>query len=119
RACRVSRRLEREFPELDWIKAVRARAEENQRRQSWVPPSPSELIALEARPELRFVESGEQLLRVIRESLERAQEELQGETPAVLDLWNDLGLHDNVRPYTPKSEHALSDWLARFTGRAL
>lgn len=118
-ACRVLRRLEREFPELDWIKAIRARAEDNQRRQSWVPPSPSELVELAARPELRFVESGEQLLRVIRESLERAQEELQGETPAVRDLWNDLGLRDNVRYYTPKSENELSDWLARFMRRDL
>ena len=118
-ACRVLRRLERQFPELDWIKAIRARAEENQRRQSWVPPAPSELVALAARPELRFVESGEQLLRVIRESLERAQEELQGETPAVRDLWNDLGLRDNVRYYTPKSENELSDWLARFMRRDL
>jgi hypothetical protein len=118
-ACRVLRRLDSEFSELDWIKAIRARAEENQRRQSWVPPSPSELVALAARPELRFVESGEQLLRVIRESLERAQEELQGETPAVRDLWNDLGLRDNVRYYTPKSENELSDWLARFMRRDL
>lgn len=118
-ACRVLRRLEREFPELDWIKAIRARAEESQRRQSGVPPSPSELVALAARPELRFVESGEQLLRVIRESLERAQEELQGETPAVRDLWNDLGRRDNVRHYTPKSENELSDWLARFMRRDL
>jgi hypothetical protein len=118
-ACRVLRRLEGDFPELDWIKAIRARAEENQRRQSWMPPSPRELIALAARPELRFVESGEQLLRVIRESLERAQEELQGETPAVRDLWNDLGLHDKVRFYAPKSENELSDWLARFMRRDL
>ena len=117
--CRVLRRLESEFPELDWLKAIRARAEANQRRQSWVPPSPGELIALAARPELRFVESGDQLLHVIRESLERAQEELRGETPAVRDLWNDLGLHDNVRYYTPKSENELSDWLARFMRRDL
>jgi hypothetical protein len=118
-ACRVLRRLEREFSQLDWIKAIRARAEENQRRQSWGPPSPSELVALAARPELRFVESGEQLLRVIGESLERAQEELQGETPAVRDLWNDLGRRGDVRHYTPKSENELSDWLARFMRRDL
>jgi len=59
------------------------------------------------------------LLRVIRESLERAQQELQGETPAVRDLWNNVGLRDNVRCYTPKSENELSDWLARFMGRDL
>jgi hypothetical protein len=39
--------------------------------------------------------------------------------PAVRDLWNDLGLHDNVRHYTPKSENELSDWLARFMRRDL
>jgi len=118
-ACRVLGRIERTFPELDWMKGVRARAERNARRQSWVPPSPAALIALVAQPELRLVESGEQLLRVVLESLGRAQDELQGETPAVRDLWNDVGLRGKVRYYTPKNENELSDWLARFMRRDL
>lgn len=118
-ACRALERIERTFPELTWMKGIRARAEQNSRRQSWVPPLPGALIALVARPELRFVESGEQLLRVVLESLGRAQDELQGETPAVRDLWNDVGLRGKVRYYTPKNENEISDWLARFMRRDL
>jgi hypothetical protein len=53
---------------------------------------------------VRPVESGAQLLRLIRDSLQRLQQKLHGRTPAIVDLW------DRDRP---KDENALSDYVKR------
>jgi hypothetical protein len=69
------------------------------------------LLRLGRDRKLRLVESGEQLLEVIIESLRRLEEELQGETPAAPDLWNRLP--DGA--LRPKSENELSDYVVRIS----
>jgi hypothetical protein len=119
-ACAVLRELEHAFPDLDWLRAVVSRAEDNMRRQTWVPPKARDVIQMAHRPQLRFIQSGDHLLDVLIEALGRAQAELQGQTPAVGDLWNDLGRdYEGKRWWSPKTEPELSDWLARFLRRDL
>jgi hypothetical protein len=115
-ACRQLRRLEGQFPELEWLPALRSKAEDRMRRATWLPPTPADVIALAAEPSLlRFVESGEQLLAVLVESVSRAQTYLHAENPAVIELWHDRG--NGV--WRPATEPQLSDWLARFLRRDL
>jgi hypothetical protein len=62
----------------------------------------------------RFVESGEQLLGVVLESLSRLQRELHGDLAAVGDLWN-----SQKADWWPKQEEDISDYIARFLRRDL
>jgi hypothetical protein len=62
----------------------------------------------------RFVESSEQLLGAIVESLQRLQAELHGELAAVGDLWNNDG-----NEWWPKQEEDVSDYIVRFLRRDL
>ena len=64
--------------------------------------------------EHRLVQTGDQLLAVVLESLERLQEELQGETPAIRFLWN-----EDPSRLRPKEESALSDYVKRHLQRDL
>ena len=75
------------FPGLTWMKWMAAKATLETLRQSWVPPTPTSLLAMAREPKLRIVQSGSHLLSVLIESLERLESELQGETPGVPDLW--------------------------------
>jgi hypothetical protein len=115
-ACRELRRVETRFADLDWLRAIRAGAEERMRRATWRPPSAAEVVALAAEPgRLRFVESGEQLLAVLLESVSRAQRYLHAENAAVVELWH----HRTTGVWRPASEPEFSDWLARFFRRDL
>ena len=62
----------------------------------------------------RFVESNEQLLNVVIESLYRLQAELHGELAAVGDLWN-----NQEKEWWPKQEEDISDYIARFLRKDL
>jgi hypothetical protein len=53
------------------------------------------------------VQSGQQLIDVILESLERLQQKLHGETPLVPFLWNE----STKKKFTPKNENELSDFV--------
>jgi hypothetical protein len=103
------------FSGLNWMRWVAAKATSATLRQTWVPPSPSSLLAMSREPKLRIVQSGSHLLSVLIESLERLGSELQGETPAAPDLW------DEVRKgaFKPKDENHLSDYIARHFRRNL
>jgi len=59
-----------------------------------------------------LVESGDQLQDVLIESLKRLEEKLQGETPAVSDLWNEIS-NGHERRYAPKDEKRFSDYVKR------
>jgi len=98
-----------ELPQLEWLKWILVEARETNRCRSWVPVQPSEVIKIAHDNDARFVQSGEQLLRVVLESLKRLQEKLHGETAAAVDLWNE------VQPgiYRPKDENHLSNYVKR------
>ena len=104
KAVNAIRRVKDELPHLDWLKWVVLDAQTAMIRYTWSPPNPSELLKLVADPRRRLVESGEQLLEVIIGSLQRAQNKLQGHTPAAPFLWDTV-------VYRPKSEAVFSDWV--------
>lgn len=102
-------RLRRKFPDLGWISQTVLRTREAMRRDTWAPPSVRQVMALSENAGRRLVQTGEQLLELLMESLGRLQEELQGELPSVSGLWDHLGRGQ----YRPKDEQELSDMIAR------
>lgn len=105
-SCEAIRKISCELPELDWIKWTLLEAKINARRHTWVPHRPDEIIKITTDQELRLVNNGDQLINVLIESMKRLEAKLQGETPAVIDLWNE-------NPYRPKDENRFSDYVKR------
>jgi hypothetical protein len=87
------------------------------RRTTWKYPKPEEFLELILNREKRLVQNGEQLLNVLIESLDRLELELQGETPAVRDLWDKNNSDNNL--FRPIDENAFSDYVKRFLDRDL
>ncbi|MHB1042630.1 MAG: NACHT domain-containing protein [Eubacteriales bacterium] len=105
-ACEAIQRIYRELPGLDWLKWILHEAKINARRHTWTPHQPEEILKIAANKDMRLVNNGDQLLGVIIESIKRLEKKLQGETPAVADLWNE-------KPFTPKDENRFSDYVKR------
>ncbi|MGE0469357.1 MAG: hypothetical protein AB7L09_09980 [Nitrospira sp.] len=107
RASEAIKRIQRELPELDWLKWVLLDAQAQTRRATWVHPQPQQIIKLAADRELRLIQSGDQLLQVLLESLERIQSLLHGETPEVPFLWNNA----SKTTTRPKDENAFANYV--------
>jgi len=114
-ACAIIQGLRDAHPECPWLHDVLLDAQRNQRRNAWVPPDPSELLALVRDRKRRYIGSPSALLALIEESLAQYEEELHGTTPAVTNLWDRLP-DGTMRP---KEENHLSDDLARHLRREL
>jgi predicted NACHT family NTPase len=114
-ACKEIERIINNFPELDWLKSILLEAQNLTRRKTWVPLQPSEIIKLASNPELRPVQSGEELLQVLVESLKSLETELQGETPAAIFLWDRI----DKNFYKPKDENTFSDYVKLYLDREL
>ncbi len=99
--------LSSQLPNIQWLKWRIHDAEMNYIRNSWRPFEPSDVLKIFSNPELRLVQSGEQLEGVVIESLARLQQFLQGETPESVFLWNELP----SKKYRPKEENRLSDYV--------
>lgn len=99
--------LSYKLPNNKWLKWQIYNAEMNYLRNSWQPFEPSDVLKIFSNPELRLIQSGEQLEGVILESLARLQQILQGETPESVFLWNELP----NKKYRPKEENRLSDYV--------
>ncbi len=115
RACEAIKKLQRELPELHWLKWVQMDAEAEARRATWVPARPQDIVKLAASHELRLVQSGDQLLQVLIESLERFQADLQGEIPEAQFLWDKV----DKRSAKPKDEEAFSDYVKIYLDKDL
>lgn len=85
------------------------------RQRTWTPPDITQMKTLAERADRRLVESGDHLLDVLTESLDRFEGELHGELPAVSTLWDNLG----DGRFRPKDEQELSDAVARHLRRDL
>jgi hypothetical protein len=107
RACEAIKKLQQEFPESDWLKSVQVDAEAEVRRVTWVPARPQDILKLATDRELRLVQSGDQLLQVLVDSLERFQSLLQGETPEAQFLWDNISISDAK----PKDENTFADYI--------
>ena len=99
-------RIQKELPDLV-LKWSLFRARVQARQKTWSPPQPEELLALTTSTQARFVQSGEQLLEVIIESLERLEDALQGTTPAVRYIWDKV----TKSKFRPVDENTFSDYV--------
>jgi len=104
-ACRQITRLIEELPQASYLKWTLVRAKSVTLQRTWTPPRPEHLLALARDPQGRLVESGEQLLEVVIESLRRWEEKLQGTPPAAFGLWDQVGKDQ----HRPKDEGYLAD----------
>lgn len=98
------------YPNLYRLKRLRKNLVETLYKKTWYPPQVSDVMALLENNEQRFVQTDNQLLEVIIESLDRLQKRLQGETPSAVDLWNIVSIEGICRP---KDEQALSNYIKR------
>lgn len=107
--------LKERFPDLEWLSNTILATRAAVRRETWTPADVTQLIEMSQASDCRLVESGDQLLRVLMDSLTRFEGELHGELPAVVGLW------DQTEPgrYRPKGEEELSDAISRHFRRDL
>lgn len=102
-------RLEKEFPGHELLPWNRVTAIKMMAQKSALPPSIHELRELTHKPDFQLVQTGEQLLDLIIESLQRLENELQGTTPSIRSLWDQL----SKKEWRPKDESHLSDYIKR------
>jgi len=114
-ACQALSDLIAQLPgQREWLRACLNDAEDNLRRDSWRAPSPRDIIRLLASSESRYVDSPDQLLGVVMESLVRMENHLQGNLPAAEAMWNYQGSGNRRHSFRPKDEEALSDAVTRW-----
>jgi hypothetical protein len=85
------KKIYKELKEPDGFKWILTQAQKAMLNNTWAlsPPKPEFIIELCSNKEKRLILSGNQLLDVLMESLERFQIKLQGKpTPAAIFLWN-------------------------------
>jgi hypothetical protein len=130
RALQGFQKIVKEFPgQRKKLQSMLLDAEASNRHYTWKPATPKQLFQLVYDREKRLVQNGQQLLDVLAESLKRLELELQGETPAVRDLWDktpSLKQKTNQDNYTsakktfrPNDENDFSDYVKRFLDRDL
>ena len=117
-ACIALRGLAISLPQYEYIKRRLLDAEANMRQKTWIPLCENDLLNLFLKPETILIESGQHLLDVIIQSLNNLNISLQGETPAAIFLWNELG-NKRKRKYRPKDENRLSDYVKLHLEREL
>jgi hypothetical protein len=109
------RRLSQDMPDLDWLKWYLAQARDLARQKLWHPPAPQELLRLIIYAEARFVDTGEQLLEVLEESLRRFEEKLQGKGLSEV-FWDKAPLDWDEKKaghaWLPKDEDTMSRVIA-------
>lgn len=103
-------RVAQTYSDLYQLKHLRKYLRERLHKQTWHPPQVSDLLALLKNKEMRYVQSDDQLLDLVIESLERLQKRLQGETPSAVDLWSIVPGEAICRP---KNEKDLSNYIKR------
>jgi hypothetical protein len=101
-SCEELLRLINKYPQLPWLRGFLTRAEEQTRRNTWQPPTPRDLFRLSENQRNRLVQSADQLLDAVCESLSSLQQKLQGEDLAARFLWN---------KGSPKDEGEFSTWV--------
>jgi hypothetical protein len=108
-ACSALRSLVTALPQYGWLKRYLIVAEENTRRNTWAPPTSVDLFAFLRNQKAYLVTGGNQLIEAIIDSIKRLETRLQGETPAVIDLWNEI----ERNRFRPKDENDLSNYVKR------
>jgi hypothetical protein len=107
-ASEAIREVMNSLPQYPWLALHLEEAEELARAATWQPVSPEQFLIFASDSSKRMLDSAEQLLDLILESLNRLAKKLHGELPAIRDLWN----IDKNR-YWPKDENDFSDYVTR------
>lgn len=86
--------------------------------ETWTPWRPEEVLGVVQDHQKRLVQSADQLLQVVIESISRFQRSLHDELPAVRDLWDRQvkrlqGQGEGRESWIPVDERPLSDRIAR------
>lgn len=128
-ACEQIERIQLLAPSLEFLTWTLQSAKKEFMRSNWAAMNVAEFREFATKPKNRLVRSEKELLTVVLESLNRLQTLLQGETPAVRDVWD---LH--VVPATksnggakgkaklewrPVDENDFSDYVVRHLRRDL
>lgn len=109
-SCNAIEKIIQAFPKLkEWLNILLLEARIIARQHTWTPFEPEDILKVARDQQLRLVQNGEQLLSVLIESLKRLEIKLHGETPAVIDLWNEV----NEGIFEPKEENNLTDYIKR------
>lgn len=108
-ACNAIRGMLSQLPQLPWLRFTWLDAVKAMRSHTWQPLEPSALRQLAATANSRAVTSGDDLLRVIEESLDRLQDQLRGQTPMIKLLWD---FQRDKKTWCPKDEGSVSDFIA-------
>lgn len=103
------KRIQKTFPELNWLQDIINEVEETIRQNTWVPLEPKMILDIFKNNKKRLIQNGNDLINVIVESLEELEIRLHGETPSVVDIWNEV----KKGIYRPKDENRLSDYIKR------
>lgn len=112
-ACGALENIINKLPtQRPWIVWRLKKAQANMLRKTWIPPTPAQVISLLQDHSKRFVESEEQLLSVVLESLKKIQEYYQGKTKPAELLWN-YHKEGHKLIFYPKDEEYLSNDIAR------
>jgi len=114
-ACDALQRIATARPEVEWLKAMVARARANTLPKTWTPPRPGEIIRLGGSHDARLVRSDQELMDLVVTSLENMETELQG-GGQIQFLWDKGASKGKSRP---KDEAALADWTKTHLERAL
>lgn len=117
-ACRQIQIISVKLPQYKWIKEFTLiEARRIALQKSWQPPQIDQLLKLVKNHELRLVNSPDELMDVILDSLEDLENKLQKRNqPQVIDLWNEKRVTINKngkrtinRISSPKNENRLSN----------
>ena len=117
-AVEAIKRISQELPEQDWLKWTIMEAQYVARRETWTPPKPDYILRMARDQQKRLVESGDELLNILIESLKQLEKLLQDETPASRDIWDRVEKKPNKK-YRPIDEEEFSDYVARYLNETL
>jgi len=115
RSCKAIKQIHELMPELDRLKRTLVAAQEIRHSKNWVPPKPRDVLTLCLDSNKRLVKDGNDLINAVMESLNKLEQELQGETPAGQFLWNEI----KKNKWRPKNEEVFSDYIKVFLNKDL
>jgi hypothetical protein len=109
RSSQLLNRLASEFQQYSTLRIIASEASVIMRYQTWIPPTPETILRVIKNGTSKLIMNGTHLLNVIKESLLRLEQTLQGESPASRDLWDKV----TKNKYRPNDENAFSDYIKR------
>lgn len=122
-ACRQIDRVASALPNYKWIKEYTLlQARRIALQKSWQPPKIESIFTVVENHELRLVNTPDELMDIILDSLARYETKLQKQSqPQAIYLWNENkvsetknGKKETVTYYSPKDEGRLSDNIADY-----